>query len=486
MNIRYTINEIRRARNYSNSSTTKLRIARELCNWFPNIGTVKFVRFFNKYAGSNYNACGECGSIEGRGGLLETPERGVVCLNCLASPRGRWVRCHYSDRAIGRSLAKRLSTGGYIHPDYAHNYHTCPDCSSLTPNGDTYRTHDGRYICPNCRGNYMPCPDCGDLYPTEDRDDWTYVEDLGYAVCDNCISQPGYHQRDDRWYSPQYRYTSRNLRNYSTKVEEIFDEEAMFLFADQEPDTDIFLGVELEVNAREYRGEAINELHRLAGSWQIYKRDSSLNSDNGFEIVSVPCTLAYHKSKWPAFIQQAKTHVSAWEDPRTGMHVHISRDAFSPLQLGRFITFINEPKNATLIRSFAKRDFTKHLYCASTRYAKISDAKWGTDKYHHHTAVNLSNHNTVEIRIFKASVNAKTVLRNLEFVHSLHAFCAEASNRQLTPEAYAAFIGQGANAPLYSRVLEHLITKGFMSYTQKLPRSLTETDGENDGELLCA
>ena len=63
------------------------------------------------------------------------------------------------------------------------------------------------------------------------------------------------------------------------------------------------------------------------------------------------------------------------------------------------------------------------------RRQEMSDtpAKMTKDKYsrRRHIAVNMQNDNTVEVRIFKGTLNFESFSKNLEFVHSAFTFCKE-------------------------------------------------------------
>lgn len=260
--------------------------------------------------------------------------------------------------------------------------------------------------------------------------------------------------------------------SYNKNEDEGFDE----MYNGCDP---IFLGVELEV---ERRSDAPRNIERmtigdLGKEYAILKSDGSV--PNGYEIVTAPCTLGYHLTRWEKFFNNSAKYLSSYVSGNCGMHVHISRKAFTPLHLGKMIAFYNNHEN---------RSFITHIAGRSSSYAKFTEdkafhikskivsqieavkkliAKEETEKTgklnleqaknevmilksklnttgssdctslihnltsggERYSAVNLTKTATVEIRIFKGNVSKVGMLKNLEFVHAIVAFTKEATFR---------------------------------------------------------
>jgi len=125
--------------------------------------------------------------------------------------------------------------------------------------------------------------------------------------------------------------------------------------------------------------------------------------------------------------------VKAWDAPTAGLHIHISRTGFNGgSHMHRFLRLVYD--NQTLYEAIAGR--------SSSRWAKFDDAQtdyvsdvidgdriWkqrrnlknklensrNSDRY---SAVNTQNHATLEIRIFRSSVNADTVKSFIDLAHA--------------------------------------------------------------------
>lgn len=202
-----------------------------------------------------------------------------------------------------------------------------------------------------------------------------------------------------------------------------------------------YYGVELEVNnkVRDGLGDLAQAVHSdLKTTFAMLKRDSSIGA-NGFEIVSAPATLAYHKKAWEDFFERSAKNCSSWTTNTCGMHVHIGREAFfSPLHLGKMMAFYNAPFNRNFIVDVAGRESATYarmdadhnaLQAAilkvpnsnARKYSIMNAAIKGTDDrgVDRHVAINLNRSTTVEIRIFRGNVSKIGFFKNLEFVDSV-------------------------------------------------------------------
>jgi hypothetical protein len=104
------------------------------------------------------------------------------------------------------------------------------------------------------------------------------------------------------------------------------------------------------------------------------------------------------------------------------MHVHIERKGLTPLQLGRMLVFINDDFNRNFMRKVAGRDSAKW---AKKSNKKLSDGKYSdAEKY---VALSLRKRETVELRVFRGTIQPGHILRNVEFCDALVKFCAPAS-----------------------------------------------------------
>jgi hypothetical protein len=194
-----------------------------------------------------------------------------------------------------------------------------------------------------------------------------------------------------------------------------------------------FLGVELELECgdgfEEAREEIVYESNIAINSFEpdspfcIFKHDSSLKNGGaaGFEMCSRPASLEEHKKRWASFYNNIPEGVSI--SSRCGMHVHVSKNPLTTLQIGKIIEFIHNPKNVLFLTKIAGR--------ASNDYSNYSDkktAKFALHKYinsfSHRSALNPLNGSTIEFRLFASPINFNSFAKNIEFCHALVKYTA--------------------------------------------------------------
>jgi hypothetical protein len=330
------------------------------------------------------------------------------------------------------------------------------DCGHLEVAGDT---HDVR--------NVTWCDSCFD-------DDAVMVEDQGeYWPRDDAY----YHESSDCYYSyEERRYDDdddddggepQDLMSYSTNV-------LRHIPSDTSIQSSKFgnftMGVELEMCAgsRSSVDEAVSDVRaRLGEDYCICKSDGSLPSD-GFEIVTAPRGLDEHIRRFKAW--DVRTTYRAWNAKQCGLHVHMDSRAFTQMTLGKFLMFINADCNADFIRSLAGRhpkiDDQARNYCAAEDQDVITDPLKavkgkGANRYRMVNVTNMDQgeltrlglnwrqydtsgrkFNTVELRIFRASLKKERLLAQIEFAHAAVMFVRAASYRDLTEGSFKGWLAK--------------------------------------------
>lgn len=198
-----------------------------------------------------------------------------------------------------------------------------------------------------------------------------------------------------------------------------------------------YIGVELECESKEKTRDTtlrsiLTDLNgdvttNKARNFVICKTDGSLNGYRGIEIVTAPATLKFHKQRWKKFFEYktgACNLVHSFDNTggRCGMHVHISRDAFTPLSLGIFMKLINDKDNLGFITKVAGRSkshYTKFIE------KKITDGLTKANSGDKYEAVNLRHPKSLEVRIFKGNARKEGFFKNIEFVHAAWQFSGQ-------------------------------------------------------------
>lgn len=305
---------------------------------------------------------------------------------------------------------------------------TCDCCGETVPVNRLNICIGGNFICNNCYNmgeQFVRCDRCGIVINTEEDD---FHENYGDYFCNDCYLMLnkstygqvlGYHRFDD-WH---------------------------FKYAKDEKPHNLVTGIELEVEHVNYCNESTNDivwnLNKMLGFNTICSRDGSIN--DGFEIVSQPFSLAFIRENEKTIKEALKyliDHGYRGDQVSTcGLHLHINREAFGETSkeqnknIDKLILFFETYKqelfrfsrrSANKLQRWAKflSDY-KHVNVDSdTDSAKrlksleyIGKTKSSVEE--RYCAVNLMNDDTVEIRIFKSSLNYKTLFATIELIHTL-------------------------------------------------------------------
>ena len=119
-----------------------------------------------------------------------------------------------------------------------------------------------------------------------------------------------------------------------------------------------------------------------------------------------------------------------------GLHVHVSKEGLSKLQIAKIVAFVNDPDNADLIRAVARR--YAEGYCR-IKEKKIGQAAQSEDRYE---AVNITPRKTIEFRIFKGTLKYESVMAAIQFSNALVEFCGRSTTsiRELKADKFMDFI----------------------------------------------
>ena len=285
---------------------------------------------------------------------------------------------------------------------------TCTDCD------EAYEIHRiSHYRCPRCYENYFICDSCGELCNNDD-----YAEDGDCAECFN------------------KRHDAR-VHEYSYKPTPIFH---------GKPGVCKY-GVELEVSCDVDLAEDV--LTALGGEEHAYlKEDSTIAGDGGFEIVSHPHTLTEHKKLWGNFF---KTFSEDLDASQNAMHVHIQRyGRVSPAKPGsglsgvvQHLTEFGAAKLDCLLSNY--QEFTEAIADRKVEeWAKCQPKRPVTDRTARYdgryVAVNRQPERTVEIRIFRGTMEVSRFFANLEFCDAARRFAMSKKPNDMTPEKFCEFV----------------------------------------------
>lgn len=223
-----------------------------------------------------------------------------------------------------------------------------------------------------------------------------------------------------------------------------------------EPDTPnefVLAGVELEVECYNRQDEAA-EIKYLFDGDGIVKEDSSLSS--GVEIVTRPMTLENHRNSWKQWLDYmpSDTHI----EDTCGLHVHISRQPLGDFAVGKILAFINSPEHKRFLVELARRESSPHAEFKPD-CAKASDVKKDSGRY---TALNVTNLNTIEFRLFRGTLEYSEIMQAIEFCFAISIWAKfNAGLQDLSLPKFAMFVAQNKKKypNLYKFVEEQNIYK---------------------------
>lgn len=219
------------------------------------------------------------------------------------------------------------------------------------------------------------------------------------------------------------------------------------------------MGVELEIDDGGESSSNAKELLSIANrSYEhIYcKHDGSL--EEGFEIVTHPMTLDYHREgmTWADILHKAvamgyKSHQAG----TCGLHVHVNRNAFGSTEdeqeacIARILYFFE--KHWEELLKFSRRT-QRQLDRWAARYGYkeqpreiLEHAKKG---YHggRYTCVNLQNDSTIEFRMFRGTLKLNTLIATLQLVDRICEVAICLSDEEVKNMSWSTFVS-GCQAP---------------------------------------
>lgn len=387
---------------------------------------------------------------------------------------------------------------------------TCAVCSTDIDADDVLMTVNDDVVCNDC---VRSCERCDDVYSTDD--DMSVVN--GDSVwCADCVSQRAYYCDSCEEYNSYGAVRLQDRREdwcedclsntywcedcdgyYVDGCDEGHDDEPderIIHDYNYKPDAlfhgtkaeRLYFGIEIEVEAYRNLSEASEYAYRLEQLGLAYlKSDGSLS--NGFEVVSHPISHHYWKNEAQEFFDtmeglRTEHKVKSWDTTTCGIHIHVSRTGFGNAVTGegsgphmhRFLNLIYS--NQELYEALAGR--------ASSRWASFHDIDrevWnydtdgnrrGTKSVRHirnkithgyaserYSAVNTKNAHTLEIRIFRGSVNSNVIKAHLDLAHASVEYTRVMSVSQvrdgaLSPDNFIAYIK--ANEVLYPELVARL------------------------------
>lgn len=397
---------------------------------------------------------------------------GVACEECA----GDIYPCDWCNDAYHLSQMNDIR-GQSVCRRCERNAYTCSLCNEPTPTNEGNRRS---VVCYDCRNNAVPCHGCGYYVYTDDAhylecEDSYYChgcyEDINVcARCDEVRSDGEYRECDGAWYcrscydeygeediargtvtgafaggscdnmSPTVAVgpTVRNdghIHSWGTKPRPVY-------FPSYDPKK-LYFGVEMEVNCpQDVRVEDGAYLFKELNTKNLFYTKSDSSIGHGFEIVSHPMEWRWmvENPDWMDPITKLKDHkFRAYYGYNCGMHVHMSKAAFTPLSIKKikdyfamagvdFLIAYGRKKRSNLM-SYSRPETGKGFWFKQIRHREyrilngrnalvtknLKCLSWNADRF---VAFNITDF-TCEHRWFRATLSTRAINWNLELVHAL-------------------------------------------------------------------
>lgn len=213
-----------------------------------------------------------------------------------------------------------------------------------------------------------------------------------------------------------------------------------------------YYGIELEIDRGGKDNENAQSIYDTANDHadNLYiKSDGSL--DEGMELVSHPCSLKYHQNEfpWTDILRKAVRLGYRSHDTRTcGLHVHIGRaelgESFEEQEevISRIMFFFESHWNELFGFSRRSEDTLerwapRHGY--SDRPKEILEKAKKSTKGRY-ACVNITNKNTVEIRMFRGTLKLNTFMSALELVDAICENASRLSDSEIHKQSCGDFV----------------------------------------------
>ena len=312
-------------------------------------------------------------------------------------------------RLGGENTYKETSNGlesmfnKVVSVEFTHGMSRCEVCNKYVIDVDDY-------VCSECRLKATECNTCSNVNYT------------GSTECNSCEN---YYNTDLHGYGdnpPQflfYDWCKKTKKHTFEKFE-------------KNPNA-LKFGIELEVES-EYDREEECEIIRTGGAdLRLYNtRDGSL--DCGIEIHTHAMSYeAMQNVNWQPFAEIQKNGCKSYRTTTAGLHVHLSRNAFTLFHWLRFVSFfyknmgltnaIMRRRNYQNLNRYARFDSREiaHLRRAVKRAKRnggnIKTLSMNSDKSR---AFNYNHGETFELRFFGGSLNERKFKAKIEFLQAVY------------------------------------------------------------------
>ena len=358
-----------------------------------------------------------------------------------------WARCCVCSSWYGGAICVDLPS---VCASCQETHAQCWACGKWVSRAelDWDRQHHG--LCGGCSDNYGVCDSCGCWYNYDDGED---------GLCPSCQED----KDSDDPYIHQHGY------------------KPYLHFYGKAGDGTLYLGVELETDKypdSNSRAQTAKELHAFDPDEELFHQQDDGSLDRGIEIVTMPCTLEYHKANflWQKIIDVVKSNGGKSHDTDTcGLHIHFNTAFLGEtaervdLNSAKLVSIVNRfwrelvkfsRRNADSLASWARRYGAPELPNTAQKIKEMKGRN-GCFSLRYH-AVNIMNRHTIEIRLFQGTLVLETLLAALELVDFLARLVKKHTSRYIRKATWQELVSEMLKSKQYIYLPNYLKAKGLM------------------------
>ena len=227
-----------------------------------------------------------------------------------------------------------------------------------------------------------------------------------------------------------------------------------------------YYGVELEIDRGGFEEDNAEELYDIANEDEevLYiKSDGSLSE--GMELVSHPCSLKYHRTRFPwedIMHRAVRLGYRSHNTSTCGLHIHVGKaqlgDTIEEQEdvIGRILFFFESHWNELF--NFSRRTvYAVDRWAARQGYSDrpkdILDKAKKSSKGRY-CCVNITNYATVEIRLFRGTLKYNTFIASLELVDEICRNAISLSDHEMHSQSWNDFVTN--IDPDYTELIQYL------------------------------
>jgi hypothetical protein len=208
----------------------------------------------------------------------------------------------------------------------------------------------------------------------------------------------------------------------------------------------------------------------------VIKEDGSLH-ERGYELVTQPRTLASYDNwtqLWKHIDWMREHGFEGWkpmdrwgERIRAGIHIHVSRTAFSNrAHVARFIKSVYMWREQ--MKKFSGRNSPQYADYSDYEERHFIERAKGESNSNRMVAVNCQNSTTIELRIFRSSLRVATIKAYVEMTDALLEWsrqmnCAKQYRGEFCFDNFVAWL---SDKPQYANALERINARVLLTPTE--------------------